>query len=322
MRQIPVTVLTGYLGAGKTTLLNRILSEEHGLRFAVIVNEFGEIGIDGDLVVDSDEEIYNMNNGCVCCTVRGDLIRVLSSLVKRRDIDGILLETTGLADPSPIIQTFFMDDDMRQGTLLDSVVTVVDAVHFDLSGDSATEAAKEAVEQVVYGDLLLLNKADLVGEDRLAAMEARIRALNPQARILRTTRCDAPIEEILGRRSFDLSRLLFLSPAMLDAPAKGAHESGVTSVSITLDGPVDVEKLREHLGSFLAEQGQDVYRCKGIMHAAGNAQRLVFQGVHMLLEVGFGAPWKDDEERISRAVFIGRGLDEAALRAGLEACRA
>jgi len=318
MVQIPVTVLTGYLGAGKTTLLNRILSEDHGRRFAVVVNEFGEIGIDSDLVVDSDEEVYSMNNGCVCCSVRGDLIRILTNLVKRRDLDGILLETTGLADPSPIIQTFFMDDIVRDGTMLDAVVTVVDAAHF--TEQAATR--REAVEQVVYADLLVLNKADLVDAARLNEIETQIKRLNPQAEIVRSTRCDVPLDKILSRNSFDLSRLLFLSPALMDGPAAGQHDAGVSSISLTLDKPVDAKRFQEHLGKYLTEHGEHVYRCKGIVHAAGQHQRLVFQGVHMLLETTWGAPWKDGEERITRAVFIGRDLDAEQLRAGLDACAA
>lgn len=318
MAQIPVTVLTGYLGAGKTTLLNRILSEDHGRRFAVVVNEFGEIGIDGDLVVDSDEEVYSMNNGCVCCSVRGDLIRILTGLVKRRDLDGILLETTGLADPSPIIQTFFMDDAVRDGTMLDAVVTVVDAAHFP--GQAASR--REAVEQVVYADLLILNKADLVDEARLAGIEAQVKRLNPQAEIVRSERCDVPLEKILARNSFDLSRLLFLSPSLMNAPSTGQHDAGVSSVSLTLDRPVDAQRFQEHLGKYLAEHGENVYRCKGIVHAVGQPQRLVFQGVHMLLETTWGAPWKEGEERLTRAVFIGRDLNPEQLRADLEACAA
>ncbi len=318
MAQIPVTVLTGYLGAGKTTLLQRILSENHGRRFAVVVNEFGEIGIDSDLVVDAEEEVYSMNNGCVCCSVRGDLIRILSGLVKRRDLDGILLETTGLADPSPIIQTFFMDDAVRDATLLDAVVTVLDALHFP--GQAASRS--EALEQVVYADLLILNKADLVDEARLAAVEAQVRRLNPQADIVRSVRGDVPLETILGRNSFDLSRLLFLSPALMDAPSAGQHDADVSSVSLTLDQPVDARRFQEHLGAYLAERGGDIYRCKGIVHAAGQPQRLVFQGVHMLLETTWGVPWKDGEERLTRAVFIGRNLNADELRAGLAACAA
>ncbi len=203
-RQIPVTVLTGYLGAGKTTLLNRILSETHGKRYAVIVNEFGEIGIDNDLVVASDEEIYEMNNGCICCTVRGDLIRVLSGLLKRKGkFDGILVETTGLADPAPVAQTFFADDDVKAKTRLDAIVTVVDAKHLALR----LEDSREAEEQIAFADVILLNKIDLVPKDELAKVEAMIRAINPYAKLHRTTRSEIGLAEVFDRNAFDIKRL-------------------------------------------------------------------------------------------------------------------
>ncbi len=211
--QIPVTVLTGYLGAGKTTLLNRILTENHGKRYAVIVNEFGEISIDNDLIVESDEEVFEMNNGCVCCTVRGDLIRVVEGLVKRPGgFDGILVETTGLADPVPVAQTFFMDDDVRARAKLDAVVTVADAKH--LAGSLAE--SPEAQEQIGFADVILLNKTDLVEPDELAAIERSIRAMNPHALIHRTERCAIPLDRVLGRGAFDLDRILTLDPEFLD----------------------------------------------------------------------------------------------------------
>ena len=211
--QIPVTVLTGYLGAGKTTLLNRILSENHGKKYAVIVNEFGEIGIDNDLIVESDEEVFEMNNGCVCCTVRGDLIRVVEGLVKRPGgFDGILVETTGLADPAPVAQTFFMDDDVKARAKLDAVVTVADAKH--LTESLAT--SQEAQEQIGFADVILLNKTDLVTPEELAAVERAIRAMNPHAIIHRTERCAIPLDRVLDRGAFDLDRILSLDPEFLD----------------------------------------------------------------------------------------------------------
>ena len=213
----PVTVLTGYLGAGKTTLLNRILSEDHGKRYAVIVNEFGEVGIDNDLIVGADEEVFEMNNGCVCCTVRGDLIRVLSGLMKRKGkFDAIIVETTGLADPGPVAQTFFVDEDVKAKTQLDSVTTVVDAKHLPLRlADS-----KEAIEQIAFADQIILNKTDLVTEAELADVEAAIRKLNPLAPIHRAQRSNVPLETILGRHSFDLDRITSLEPDFLN-PAHG-----------------------------------------------------------------------------------------------------
>src|SRR5690348_8785961 len=217
VKKTPVTVLTGYLGAGKTTLLNRILSEDHGKRYAVIVNEFGEVGIDNDLIVGADEEVFEMNNGCVCCTVRGDLIRVVQGLMKRKGgFDAIIVETTGLADPGPVAQTFFVDDEVRARTELDSVTTVVDAKHLPLRlADS-----REAAEQIAFADQIILNKTDLVSESELAEVERAIRALNPLAPIRRAQRSNVPLDTILGRHAFDLTRVTELQPDFLN-PAHG-----------------------------------------------------------------------------------------------------
>jgi G3E family GTPase len=320
MPQIPVTVLTGFLGAGKTTLLNRILSENHGRKFAVIVNEFGEIGIDNELIVSSDEEIYLMNNGCICCSVRGDLIRVLGGLARRRGAyDAVLLETTGLADPAAIIQTFAMDEDTRDDFVLDSVTTVVDAVHFPRH---AAEN-RQALEQVVYADLILLNKADEVPAAELAATEARLRRVNDVAEIVPTVRCDLPVAKLLNRKAFDIGRLLFGHPGLAAGAGHGhEHDHGIQSVSLSLDGPLDPEKLGDFLSELLRERGQDIYRSKGIMDVAGAKQRFIFQGVHMYLETAWGLPWAEGEARQSRAVFIGRGLDKQDLEKGLAGCAA
>ena len=343
MAQTPVTVLTGYLGAGKTTLLNRILSEDHGKRYAVIVNEFGEIGIDNDLIVGSDEEVYEMNNGCVCCTVRGDLIRVVSGLMKRqgsgKGFDAIVIETTGLADPAPVAQTFFMDDDVRAKTKLDSVTTVVDARHVLLR----LEDSKEAREQIAFADQIVLNKTDLVDEAGLRKVEAVLRRLNPLAPIHRATRSNVPLEAVLGRGGFDLERILELEPEFLNPPHGEAghvhdedcehdhdHDHGhhghvlddIKGVSLRLDRPIDGEKVTRWLNETLQAQGPDILRAKGILEVKGEPRRLVFQAVHMLLEGDFQRPWRDDEARYSRMVFIGRNLDEAALRRGFEACAA
>jgi G3E family GTPase len=340
----PVTVLTGYLGAGKTTLLNRILTEDHGKRYAVIVNEFGEVGIDNDLVVGADEEVFEMNNGCVCCTVRGDLIRVLSGLMKRKGgFDAIVVETTGLADPGPVAQTFFVDDDVRARTQLDSVTTVVDAKHLPLRlADS-----REAVEQIAFADQIVLNKTDLVDDAGLKAVEAAIRRINPLAPIHRTTRSQVPLDAILGRGSFDLERITAIEPEFLN-PAHGEpghvhdehcdhdhdhghdhhhHEphdhaaaAGIKGVSLTTDRPLDGIRVTNWLNQLLAEQGPDILRAKGILDIKGETRRLVFQAVHMILEGDYQRDWKDGEARYSRMVFIGRNLDEAALRAGFEGC--
>jgi len=236
-RQIPVTVLTGYLGAGKTTLLNRILSENHGKKYAVVINEFGELGVDNDLVVDADEEVFEMNNGCICCTVRGDLIRIISALIKRKGkLDGIIIETTGLADPSPVAQTFFVDEDAKTRTRLDAIVTVVDARNLP----AQLADSHEAQEQVAFADVILLNKTDLVSAKDLVEVERCIRALNPQARLHRTERAKLPIDQVLGQGGFDLTRILEVEPDFLSGEDDHEHDSDVTSVSFELDRPLDV----------------------------------------------------------------------------------
>jgi G3E family GTPase len=347
--QIPVTVLTGYLGAGKTTLLNRILTEQHGKRYAVVVNEFGEIGIDNDLVVDADEEVFEMNNGCVCCTVRGDLIRIVGGLMKRKGgFDGIIVETTGLADPGPVAQTFFVDDEVKAKTKLDSVTTVVDAKHILLRlADS-----REAVEQVAFADQIVLNKTDLVSEAELAEVERRIRRINPLAPIHRAVKSDVPLGAILGRGAFDLDRIAEIDPEFLN-PAHGepghvhdehcghdhhdhdhhdhdhhdqgghAHEDqSIKGVALTLDRPVDGERVTRWLNEVLQAQGPDILRAKGILDVKGEDKRLVFQAVHMILDGELQREWKAGERRWSRMVFIGRNLDEAKLRQGFEATAA
>ncbi len=318
MSQIPVTVLTGYLGAGKTTLLNRILTENHGKRYAVVVNEFGEIGIDNDLVVNADEEVFEMNNGCICCTVRGDLIRILGGLMKRKGrFDGILIETTGLADPAPVAQTFFVDDEVRERTRLDSIVTVADAKHLV----QRLEDSHEAEEQIAFADVILLNKTDLVSTEELAAVERRIRSINSLAKIHHTNRCEVDPTEILGRHAFDLDRILAIEPDFL-TESDHEHDNEITSVSATLDRPVDKSRFSRWIGLLLAEQGQDILRSKGILDVAGDDRQLVYQGVHMLKEAGFTRPWPKGKTRQSRIVFIGRNLDTEALRRGFEACAA
>jgi len=353
--KIPVTVLTGYLGAGKTTLLNRILSEDHGKRYAVIVNEFGEVGIDNELIVGADEEVFEMNNGCVCCTVRGDLIRVLSGLMKRKGkFDAIIVETTGLADPGPVAQTFFVDDDVRAKAQLDSVTTVVDAKHLPLRlADSP-----EAVEQIAFADQIILNKTDLVSPAELVAVEAQIRRINPLAPIHRAHWSNVLPDEVLGRGGLVPERITGLDPVLLN-PAHGepghvhdescdhdhdhhghdhhdhhdhghhdhaAHdhvaEAGIRGVSLTLDRPLNGTRVTNWLNELLQEQGPDILRAKGILDVSGEDRRLVFQAVHMILEGDFQRDWRADEPRFSRMVFIGRNLDEAKLKAGFEACAA
>ena len=317
--KIPVTVLTGYLGAGKTTLLNRILTENHGKRYAVIVNEFGEIGIDNDLVVGADEEVFEMNNGCVCCTVRGDLIRIMDGLVKRRGkFDAIIVETTGLADPAPVAQTFFVDQDVGEAARLDAVVTVADAKWLS----ERLKDAPEAKNQVAFADVILLNKADLVSEGDLARVEGEIRAINPYAKLHRTTNCDVPIEAVLGRNAFDLARILDLEPDFLEEGHHHHHDGDMQSFSARIDGPVDPETFMPWISNLTTIQGPDILRCKGIVSFPDEPRRFVFQGVHMILDGDLQAEWKPGEDRSSRVVFIGRKLDAEAIKAGFLDCAA
>ena len=444
-QRVPVTVLTGFLGSGKTTLLNRILTENHGQRIAVIENEFGEIGVDQELVINADEEIFEMNNGCICCTVRGDLIRILGNLIKRRDkFDRILVETTGLADPGPVAQTFFVDDETRESFDLDGVVTLVDAKHAELHLDTSEEAAS----QIAFADVIIINKIDLVDTDALDALKRRLRSMNLMARIEQVKMADAPMEQVLNVGGFDLDRALELKPSFLEpeyafewggvlrldgkakfrlqngpdpvmsavlepiraattealmetaervytrfsAPGEvlqpgatmspgetlwtltltdadqyeytleadqpglyalftehtpeefdagfygdsGAdidvamehffnpehtHDDTVGSIALELEGEIDGTALNAWMGQLLQTRGPDIFRMKGILAIAGEEQRFVFQGVHMLFDGQPGNAW-GDQPRSSRLVFIGRNLDEAELAQGLRNCRA
>jgi G3E family GTPase len=312
---VPVTLITGYLGAGKTTLLNRILTHEHGKKIAVIVNEFGEVGIDNQLVIDTDEEIFEMNNGCICCTVRGDLIRIIGNLMKRRDkFDHLVIETTGLADPAPVIQTFFMDEDVQAQTRLDAVVTVVDAKHVWQHWDS-----EEVQEQIAFADVLLLNKIDLVTEDELGQLEQRIRGMNAIAKIYRTRDAALEMDALLGIGAFDLNQALQIDPDFLSETAH-QHDETVGSVAIVESGEVDGDKLNTWLSYLLQNQGADIFRMKGILTIAGEDLRFVFQGVHMLFDGKADRPWRPDETRKNELVFIGRNLNELELKDGFRAC--
>ncbi len=326
--QIPVTVLTGYLGAGKTTLLNRILSENHGKRYAVIVNEFGEIGIDNDLIVESDEEIYEMNNGCICCTVRGDLIRTVEGLMRRPGrFDAILVETTGLADPVPVAQTFFMDDDVRAKTRLDAVVALVDAKHLPLR----LKDSREAEDQIAFADVIVLNKTDLVTAEELAQVEAMVRAINPTARIHRTSRSEVALDQVLDRGAFDLKRALETDPHFLEDEdhhghdhhhgPSDVHDVSVSSISLRA-GEMDPRKFFPWIEKITQAEGPNILRLKGIIALKGDDERYVVQGVHMIIEGDHQRPWKDGEKRESRLVFIGRNLDREKLKRTFEACQA
>lgn len=357
MSKIPVTVITGYLGAGKTTLLNRILTENHGKKYAVIVNEFGEIGIDNDLIVGADEEIFEMNNGCICCTVRGDLIRILENLLRRKGkFDGIIVETTGLADPAPVAQTFFMDETVSAKTKLDAVVTVADAKWLI----ARLKDAPEAKNQIAFADVIVLNKTDLVTLDELAEVEGRIRAINPYAVLHKTTRSQVKLSDVLERGAFDLERILTIEPEFLhdeghhhhdhahdhhhhdhehhgehcDHPShkhdhdhkhehkhvKHYHDEDMQSVSLKSEKPLDPDKFFPWIQDLTQEHGPAILRCKGILSFKDDPQRFVFQGVHMILDGDHQRDWKPDELRESRLVFIGRELPVELIKSGFKTC--
>ena len=343
-------MLTGYLGAGKTTLLNRILSEEHGKKYAVIVNEFGEIGIDNDLVVGADEEVFEMNNGCICCTVRGDLMRILSDLMKKNGkFDAIIVETTGLADPAPVAQTFFVDENVGKKTKLDAVVTVTDAKWLN----DRLKDAPEAKNQIAFADVILINKTDLVSADELSEVEARIRGINPYAKLHRTQRAQIALDEILERNAFDLDRILDFEPAFLKSDdhshdhehdhdhghdhdhhdhdhdhkhadhnggLKHYHDEEMQSISLKTDKALDADKFFPWVEDLVQKEGPNILRSKGILAFKGEDRRFVFQGVHMILDGDHQRPWKEDEKRESRIVFIGRNLPEDKISEGFESC--
>jgi G3E family GTPase len=349
--KIPVTVLTGYLGAGKTTLLNRILSEQHGKKYAVIVNEFGEIGIDNDLVVGADEEVFEMNNGCICCTVRGDLVRILDGLMRRKGkFDAIIVETTGLADPAPVAQTFFIDENVGKRTRLDAVVTVADAKWLK----DRLKDAPEAKNQIAFADVILLNKTDLVSREELEDVEARIRGINPYARLHKTERAKIALNEVLERNAFDLDRILDIEPDFLEGEdhdhhhdhdhghdhghhhdhdhdhghehshshggLKHYHDEDMQSISLHTDKPLNPDKFFPWVQNLVQTEGPSILRCKGILSFKDDDRRFVFQGVHMILDGDHQRPWKDGEKRDSRIVFIGRNLPGKQITEGFEAC--
>jgi len=342
--KVPVTVLTGYLGAGKTTLLNRILSEPHGKRYAVIVNEFGEIGIDTDLVVGADEEVFEMNNGCICCTVRGDLVRIIDGLMRRKGkFDAIIVETTGLADPAPVAQTFFIDANVGRKARLDAVVTVADAKWLR----ERLNDAPEAKNQIAFADVILLNKTDLVAPAELSEIEARIRGINPYARVHKTERCKIALPEVLGRNAFDLDRILEIEPEFLgdggrdhrhhhdhghdghdhhhhhDGGAlKHYHDEEMQSLSLRSEQPLDADKFFPWVQDLVQKEGPNILRCKGILSFKDDDERFAFQGVHMILDGDHQRPWSEDEKRESRIIFIGRNLPRQKIEAGFQGCLA
>ncbi len=334
--RIPVTVLTGFLGAGKTTLLNQLLSQKHGYKCAIIINEFGPISIDNQLVLGADEEIVELNNGCLCCRVRGDLIKSLANLFKKQKrFDYVLVETTGLADPGPVAQTFFMPE-LAKTLRLDAIVTVVDAKHIETMLDEAPEAPR----QIAFADVVLLNKTDLVAREELERLEERIHKMNSIAQIIRTKRAEIDFAKVLNIKARDLTAAADLGEAVVehehehehghDGHGHGheddhehhEHQDDVRSLYFSEERPLDLKKLEAWLSELLTNKGPQLYRSKGIFHIQGEPKRVVFQGVQMIFEAEPDRFWKPDETRRSQLVFIGKDLDEAELSRGFANCLA
>jgi G3E family GTPase len=327
---IPVTILTGFLGSGKTTLVNNILSQKHGIKFAVIENEFGEVGVDdaliGNRLFGSEEEIIEMMNGCICCTVRADLVEVLKRLLlkEKRKFDAILIETTGLADPAPVAQTFFVDEAIRELCYLDAIITVVDAKHVSLQLDRKEDpnVENECMEQIAFADVILLNKIDLLNDnvEELEKVKGRINSINSSAQIIQTTQSRVDIKSIWNLKGFSLDRILAFDPNFLQEEGiEHEHDPSVSSLSLVIDDPININSLSAWISVLLQTEGNNLFRYKGIIHAKGMEEKYVFQGIHMLFRGDFMGKW-NEEQRQSRFVFIGKNLDKDFLRKGFLLC--
>ena len=321
MSLIPVTILTGFLGSGKTTLLNHILKADHGYKIAVIENEFGEAGIDNELLVQArGEQIIEMNNGCICCTVRGDLVRILTELALKKKVgalsfDHVVIETTGLADPAPVAQTFFVDEAIQANYLLDAIVTLVDAVH----APQQLDEHHEAQEQVGFADRVLISKTDLVDAPALTALRQRLSRINPRAKVADVHHGVAAVSELLDIRGFNLNAILEIEPQFL-TDVDHEHDDDVTSFVFREDRPLDLERVEDFLGGMIQVYGPQMMRYKGVLNIKGETQRVVFQGVHMLMGSERAGKWQPKEKRSSKMVFIGRDLPKELLLAGLAGC--
>jgi G3E family GTPase len=324
--KVGVTILTGFLGSGKTTLLNYILREQHGRRVAVIENEFGEVDIDSELVVTSDEEIIEMSNGCICCvtSVRTDLLDVVRRLVDRVDrVDHILIEASGLADPMPIAQAFFLDDPILEQVALDAIVTLVDAKHIEQHLDDVRYDGidNQAVDQLVCADRIIINKVDLVDAPTVERIHRRIEKLNEGAEIAVSSYAEVNLDSILGIEAFELSKRAAAEPGFLDETFHHSHDPAVASVTVRVPGELDGDLLRAFAQRTAERYGADLLRWKGIVAVAGEPRKVALQGVHQLFEIYPIEPWAD-RHRDSRVVFIGTDLDREALEQGLTACKA
>ena len=322
--KLPVTILTGFLGSGKTTLLNYILRENHGKRIAIIENEFGEISIDSDLVVSSDEEIYEMSNGCICCvaSVRGDLLKVIGKLMSRRDrIDYILIETSGLADPMPVAQAFFVDDKVLDEVALDAIVTLIDSKHIEQHLDDIRYDGinSQAVDQIVSADRIIVNKVDLVDDGTVERIERRVRKLNQRSEIDRSSYAEVNLDAILGIQAFEISQRAAAEPSFLENHFVHSHDPGVETCSVRIIGELDGQRVEVAAREIAANHGADLLRWKGVLAVAGNDRRVALQGVHRIFEMHDLDRW-EGPHRDSRAVFIGKDLDRGRLAGYLERC--